>query len=188
MHISKKNIGDIIVISGSEMAEHGHRIVRFFESIPELHPQIKKIIDENGEITDEFLDELSNKAIDGVNLNPILKELVLEKKRREIDSNLPSRFNSIFLCKKKDIAKWVSNLNASSRPIYEVIMNTKKKHEGDEFWWNILNGFDECAEKYWTESTAIGPNHLHEIVFQGQLTIINKYENYDEFKQALNEE
>ncbi len=183
-YIEEQKIGNVISISANELSEHGLGILGIFKNALDLKRRLVDIFENGSEITDRFIAELTNESIPNVNLKPIIKELILEKVRREIKPNLPSRLSSIYLCKRKDIYKWADKLNAKNRQIYEVLCTDYNLYEGDEFWWHVEENWYNCAKKYWTESSTKGVNHLYEVIYQGTIKIINVFEDLESFKKS----
>ncbi len=189
-------VGDIINVSGNDLGGHGEKLVNNINSATYLTEDEKVLlsnfIKEELDFTrlefDTFysckkkrnLSELDRSIFESVRI-----EIMYEIIRREIDTNLLSRFNCIFLCKKKYIEPWYKVLNKHRNPIiYELsAISTNSFLIRDEYHCQDYSTSWFQSEKYWSELSALNLT-LYEILFTGKLEVTQIHDSVDSVKQA----
>lgn len=95
------------------------------------------------------------------------KEAFAEKARIKVDSNLPKRTESMYICLEKDLEKWKKIIDYSHW--YRII---KLKATGEVFWADNCEYADENYEKYWKGCDQNSQEGQIEGLFQGKYQII----------------
>ena len=130
---------------------------------------------------------LQNVSCYSYKLNARYWEFIFDKIRDEINSDLPSRFSCIYLCK-EDLNYWydkaVNETGAKSLPVYKIMANGNI-HHADSKWLelDILPDaeIENIARKYWNGNLSQG-GKLDEYLFWGQIEIIERFNKIDDVK------
>lgn len=110
----------------------------------------------------------------------IARELIYERVRMSINSNLPSRLRCIWLTSFENLNAWHSDFKETSSDcqIFKVSVTGKIFNaDGSNVKLDIfkVSDFELAAEKYWRSEKSQSSTHLSEILFEGALKIIEKY-------------
>jgi hypothetical protein len=136
---------------------------------------------------DHFIPFVDHILMALVKSNRRYMEWVLEKMRSEKYSNLPSRFNCIFLSQKEDIEKWypaISDNFKNTPPIYRLSINGEIHYADQGFIDTDIfehSVYEEWAEKYWKGEKMQADSTL-EILFQGEIEVVEKFSTLEDFK------
>jgi Protein of unknown function (DUF2441) len=104
----------------------------------------------------------------------MLRELILENYRKDNFPELPSRYNSIWVCKENNLDYWIKALQINDYNIFQLKL-TGVMHISTEksLYSDVLNvhQYQELAKKYWSQEQ--GWENDSEGLFDGLIEIIS---------------
>jgi hypothetical protein len=119
----------------------------------------------------------------------IARELIYERVRQYVDSNLPSRLKCVWLTSLENLNTWYLDFKETSAncQIFKVSA-TGKIFNADGSYIKLdifkISDFEQMAEKYWRGEKSKSSQYLDEILFEGSLKIIDKYSNPLELRNS----
>jgi hypothetical protein len=109
-----------------------------------------------------------------------IQEEIFETVRLKEFSDLPSRKNCLWICKKEDLPRWVNMFNTSSRKILKVKANGLiHRADGHLIDANALplKDFEKKAFDYWSGKLLF--NDEIEYLFEGSVSVLEEYNSID---------
>ncbi|WP_312285910.1 DUF2441 domain-containing protein [Chryseobacterium gleum] len=103
----------------------------------------------------------------------MLRELILENYRKDNFPELPSRYNSIWVCKEDNLDYWIKALQINDYNVFQLKL-TGVMHISTEksLYSDVLNvhQYQELAKKYWSQDQVW--ENDSEALFDGLIEII----------------
>ncbi|MCL6267199.1 DUF2441 domain-containing protein [Flagellimonas myxillae] len=117
-----------------------------------------------------------------------IREEIFENIRLKYYEKIPSRKKGIWICENEYVKFWWDEIGKNSRKeIYEIkLADSTKLHKADELYVKLTSlspsELENNAHQYW--KGIINSDSNIEILYEGELIVINKFESIDEWQKT----